>query len=698
MNYDDFTKQRKALLMDLDAGENPSILELGMYDLSPYFKDDFNVSLTESIMLNKNLVRGVRHLNSEIYFAPPQQEAFESLNKENKIIISAPTSFGKTLIIKEFIYRQKPTKVVYIVPTNALAYELEKSFKNNTNFEDYNIFDKAEKEPILGSNIDNKKSLFIGTQEKFLELAQHVFANIDLFVIDEAYKLQESTQCQRGYKLSETFLQSISKKAKKIVLLSPQAKFEGFEKYEFFTFESNFNSVEKNFKVLSSDELFNNLLKKGLQEKSILFCKSPMQINGAFNYLEKNLKSTNYNSLLVNQLATDVHPEWTVVKLLSRGILTHHGQMPKYVQNKMINLFNCDDNYNLLLGTNSISEGINTSTKNLFINPEYRDVNKNLLLIKNTIGRAGRLGQYPIGHIFSTQNIEDLVTKQIIIELSVSKDDDLLELENTKDEFKIKEFSEQFNLDFDFCKELLGKYKISLSRLVKILNVLKENQKFPSITNLPYMSKKTFEHDYSTDPNNDQILVKAYLQLYYLGDERQKKFLNSFEDVIGYFIFAKNKDNDKIAKKKKKAPKNKQYLHSEIINLYMQFKYSTFEYLILPIVNIGVDIYSENNEWEFGKNVIESLQEVKSKYYKKVFGNLNIDSLSEQHLKIITTLKDYGVTSVLKNINISMLTEIDEKLNVRYSTIDILCTITHLSNSSSKNKKLYIEIVNKYIN
>lgn len=40
--------------MNLDAEIGSPFLELGMYDLTPYFKDVFwSVSLTEAIMLNK---------------------------------------------------------------------------------------------------------------------------------------------------------------------------------------------------------------------------------------------------------------------------------------------------------------------------------------------------------------------------------------------------------------------------------------------------------------------------------------------------------------------------------------------------------------------------------------------------------------------------------------------------------------------
>ena len=698
MNYENFSTQRKTLLMNLDAGKELSILELGMYDLTPYFKDDFDVSLTEAIMLNKNLVRGVRHLNNQIYFAPPQQDALEHLFKNNKIIISAPTSFGKTLIVKEYIYREKPSQIVYIVPTNALAYELEKSFKSNENFSEYTIFDKAENTPVATYDTGDVKSLFIGTQEKFLELGSHVFKEIDLFVIDEAYKLEESTREQRGYKLSETFLQGINKKSKKIILLSPQAKFKGFENYEFSTFESNFNSVEKLFIVLSHQELFNMLLKKGLTEKSILFCQSPMQINDSFDSLEIYLDSTTYNLELVNQLSADIHPDWSVVKLLEKGVLTHHGQMPKYVQNKMINLFNSDNNYNLLLGTNSISEGINTSTKNLFIHPEYNGVTTKLLLIKNTIGRAGRLGQYPVGHIFSSEKIEDLVSNQIIIELSVSKDDELLELENTKDDNKIREISEQFNLDDDFCKLLLQKYKLSLSKLSKILTVLTQNSKYTAIANLPFMAKKAFSNEYRTNLSNDEILIRSYLQAYYFDSNSKKQYLDSLDDIIVHFKYEQRKQGEKYNRKNKTTKDYTPLKTSQVINLYMQFVYSTFEYFILPIVNIGLDIYAENSEWSFGDNVLKSLQDVKSKYYRKIFGGLNIDELSEKHLKILNALKDYGLGSTLRRITIPILNEIEERINIRYSTTDILNAIRNLSMSSSPNRNLYSEIVRKYIN
>ena len=253
MNSYKYNKKRKKMLEELDAGKEVPIIELGMYDLTPYFKiDDFDISLSEKIMINKNYERKIEHVPKELFFSPPQYKALECLFRENRVILSAPTSFGKTLIVKEYIYRKKPRKIVYIVPTNALAYELERSFKENDKFSDYTIFDKCAIDEQK-ENITDEKLLFVGTQEKYLEIDKDIMGEVDLFVIDEAYKLQETIKNQRAYKLSETFLDSMSICSKKIFLLTPKAILKGFEKYQFVTFKSDFNAVDKNYIVLDKN-------------------------------------------------------------------------------------------------------------------------------------------------------------------------------------------------------------------------------------------------------------------------------------------------------------------------------------------------------------------------------------------------------------------------------------------------------------
>lgn len=680
MSSDKYNKRRKKILEELEEGKDLSIIELGMYDLTPYFKtDEFDVSLSEKIMLNKNYERKIEHVSNELYFSPPQYKALECLFRENRVILSAPTSFGKTLLIKEYIYRQKPKNIVYIVPTNALAYELERSFKENEKFSDYTIFDKCSmEEHINNENFREEKLFFIGTQEKYLEINQKVMGQIDVFVIDEAYKLQESVRNQRAYKLSETFLDSMIINSKKIFLLTPKATLKGFDKYEFYMYKSDFNAVDKNYVVLEQNNFFNVLLKRGEKEKTILFCNSPKQINVGYEQI-RNLIKNKEDTEFVELLETDIHPDWGVVKLLKAGILTHHGQMPKYVQNRMINLFNESENYNILFGTNSISEGINTVTKNLFIHPEYNSLN-DILLLKNTIGRAGRLGKYPIGYIYSCTNVEELVENEIVISLAIANEEEMSEIEDSKNNEKILQFSEKYDLDFEFSQQLIKTYKLSLAKLERILEALSDSRKFSGITNLPFIANKAFKNEYPGVLDIDKVLIAGYLQAFY-KDGDQKIYLNNFNARIAYF------------KKKAKISMN----NTEIINSYMQFIYSTLEYYIMPLVNIGLEIKGKCPNWHFGKNVVESLDDCKSKYYACTYGGLNIDDLSDEHKLIISAMKDYGMMSVLKNLNEEILDEIEDCLNVRYSTIDVLHAINYLAQNSDRHKDFYYEIKKKYM-
>ena len=164
-------------------------------------------------------------------------------------------------------------------------------------------------------------------------------------------------------------------------------------------------------------------------------------------------------------------------------------------------------------------------------------------------------------------------------------------------------------------------------------------------------------------------------------DGEQKVFLNDFYDRIIHFN-----------KKCKRLLDN-----TEIINCYMQFIYSTLEYYIMPIVNIGIEIKERYPEWRFGEKVIESLEDCKSRYYTKTYGGLNVDELTEPQKLVLGALKDYGMTGSLKNINVDIIDEIESCLNIRYSTIDVIRAIDYLAQNSPRNKAYFVELKKKYL-
>ena len=669
-----YNNKRRNILIEIDKGHVVNNLELGMYDLTYYYDNEkFDIPLYDKLLHIQNEKRLITHINEKkVYFMPKQYEALMEIYDEERLIISAPTSFGKTMILKEFIFREKPDVVVFIVPTNALAYELENSFKKNKLFRDYSAFDKNKTSVDKRNN--DEKLLFIGTQEKYLEIKDSI-DRIDLFVIDEAYKLEETVKEERAYKLSETFLSSVTMKCNKICLLSPNAKFEGFEKYNFCIFETTFNAVDKEFHQLNEDEFYPVLNKVAEKEKTILYCSTPKEIIELYDKLNVLNKD---NSKFLNILIQEFHPEWTVIKLLKKGILCHHGQMPKFVQNRMINNFLYNENYNLLIGTNSISEGINTPTKNIFISP-LCDINRNALLFKNTIGRAGRLGIFPIGHIYSDKDVSNLCNDEITIRLSIDDEEEMKELEEAKDETKKMSLCEKYVIEPDFYDNVINSYNISYTRFKKILDVLKTDRKYSSIDNLPFMAGEVKKDYY--DKFNDAIFIVCALNSFYKNANGDKISLASYTNKIECFRYKKKKSQN--------------LTDSDIIDGYMKFIYSTLDHTICPIVNIGKDLMEKYPKWPFGKNVKEIINDFNKKYYSVLYGIANLEDYSDNEKKILMTLREYGI-NIKELVNREMLKEIEESLNIRFSTYDIVNAIKKLAINSNKYKNSFNEIIEKY--
>lgn len=115
---------------------------------------------------------------------------FQSLEKK-RMLVSAPTSYGKTFIMKEilFLNHMRYNNILLVFPTVALLRE------NALNMEELN------KEKALGYNIiksidneinTNKKNIFVFTPERAMQLiSNYPDLKIDFFFYDEMYKIDE---------------------------------------------------------------------------------------------------------------------------------------------------------------------------------------------------------------------------------------------------------------------------------------------------------------------------------------------------------------------------------------------------------------------------------------------------------------------------------------------------------------------------
>lgn len=159
-------------------------------------------------------------LDDNIALHPEQRKILGLIQENRGLIFSAPTSFGKTFLVFEYICRARPQNVVMIVPTLALIDEYKQKIirQYREQFSDYNIYLSVDPEKVYDFS---QKNIFIVTHDRVIdENTVSIFESIDFLVIDEVYKLQKDTSNERVLILNVAYYNMV-KRSKKYVLLAP---------------------------------------------------------------------------------------------------------------------------------------------------------------------------------------------------------------------------------------------------------------------------------------------------------------------------------------------------------------------------------------------------------------------------------------------------------------------------------------------
>ena len=136
--------------------------------------------------------------------------------------------------------------------------------------------------------------------------------------------------------------------------------------------------------------------------------------------------------------------------------------------------------------------------------------------------------------------------------------------------------------------------------------------------------------------------------------------------------------------------------NSEIMDSLIKLNYRTIDYIFYPIARIARDIYEAIPDWPFGNNIKNILKSFLQRYYRCSFNVENFDDFNDDEKAVFSSLKELGLNIQKLGINKEMVDEIINELNVRYSMYDVVQAIKRLS-TNSKNKKVYKEILNKYL-
>ena len=372
-------------------------LVLANLALTPYLYDNNNIH-----EIYKPYKNNWKSSISNYILHPYQIEIIEHLEKKENLVVSAPTSFGKTTAIFEYISRNKGSlnKIITIVPTNSLKMEYFIKLQE--------ILAETHKVIDNEGQIEDEKFCLVLTHEKFIECFleyKDYIKEIDLVVIDEIYKLKNEKDEDRIYAMSLAYLTTI-KIAKQFIFMGPfiqSTHFPGIDK-EHIVLNYFYSPVLNEIHYMGEYSEENIVKNIKYNEKSMIYYSSKNKLGKAAIAIANNLPSK--EDMLVNYLiktyGEEIGENWYLVEALSKGIAINYNEIPNFIKDYMLNKYNKKGSgYNILLSTSTLLEGVNTLTKNLYIT-SGKNGRKKLTDFEfwNLVGRAGRLGEYKIGYIY----------------------------------------------------------------------------------------------------------------------------------------------------------------------------------------------------------------------------------------------------------------------------------------------------------
>lgn len=394
----DENRGRDALIRVLEHRESLShyapivsalVQRAGLY---PYLREEDAITSTADLL---NFEYHAPEGLGDIVLHAAQAKVYRALMDRVSVILSAPTSFGKSLLIDAVIGSQKFTEVVVIVPTIALIDETRRRLSRR--------FGDQFKVITHPSQQRAERNIFVLTQERFLEFAEPI--QPQFFILDEFYKLSPNRGDERTFVLNQAFYQ-LFKSGAQFFLIGPNVRDITIEEtdFNFRFFRFDFTTVATEIRYSKDgDELENAIdICTTLDQPTLIFCKSAAS---AYELGSALLKAgitapTAEAREMADWLRKNYHPDWDLPTLLENGIAVHHGSLPRSIAYHLLRKFN-NGVIRFLLCTSTIIEGVNTSAKNIIIYDNKIATKKfDQFTFNNIKGRAGRMFKHFVGHVY----------------------------------------------------------------------------------------------------------------------------------------------------------------------------------------------------------------------------------------------------------------------------------------------------------
>lgn len=385
---------------------NQLIESAGLY---PYVDPD---QLTKSAVIRYEYHKSP--FLQDVYLHEEQQTLSIELQNKRSVVVSAPTSFGKSLLIEELIASKVYKQIVIIQPTLALLDETRKKLLKYR--ETYKIIVSTNQMP------DNVKgNIFLFTGERVVEYTH--FPPIEFFIIDEFYKLSLERDDDRAISLNQA-LHKLLKFTNKFYMLGPMIKsipVNFKQKFDLIWFPTEFATVavdEKSLEIqdkvkakekkeLKKKALFELLAK--IDEQTLIYCSSPNKATDLCSEFIEYLKSKNINPKIENVgnnkemidwITENINSRWLLNQSLNFGAAFHHGALPRHLGSSIVDAFN-ENSVRWLFCTSTLIEGVNTSAKNVILYDKDKGTKQiDFFDYKNIAGRSGRMKKHFIGNVY----------------------------------------------------------------------------------------------------------------------------------------------------------------------------------------------------------------------------------------------------------------------------------------------------------
>lgn len=388
-----------------------------LYDFSinfgffPIAKNIYDLDLINNMSIKNALISNSldRYKHNGYIETYEQKTSREGIlnNVEQETCFIAPTSFGKSSVILDYInmYKDKHDKICIIVPTRSLLMQTYRMIKES----------QLERKVIIHDEMYNNEQQFISifTQERTLRMLERSDINYDLLFIDEAHNLFSKNS--RSILLARAIKQSKHRNEKlKIIYLSPliadkenlminseqkinEQKIEfNIKEPEIFeikldggVFKYN-RFLNKHYRIGSSMNII-DYIKNTSTNKNFAYLRSPRKIEQFANELSERLpklKDQEELAVIIDLLKKNVHEDFYAVSLLEKGIVYLHGKLPELIKEYLESKFKTMKSIKYIIANTVILEGMNLPIDSLYILNTYSLQNKELT---NLIGRVNRL-------------------------------------------------------------------------------------------------------------------------------------------------------------------------------------------------------------------------------------------------------------------------------------------------------------------